>query len=165
MAEPMRPSPMNPICISVAPAPRASGSSRRRHELRCNGIGDRRGQNAIDPGPGRGIERPARKSERSAQLVGVTATPERHADTLVEHPTHCQLNHAPMEQALCELIELPNGVEILRVARRLQLRMNSPRISASDAAVRQHAAAQKPGTQRSVAEGRTVVRETVREYR
>jgi hypothetical protein len=60
------------------------------------------------------IERPACNTERRLYLIGVTAAPERDADTLVEHPTHGQMDHPPVKTALCELIELPHGLEILR---------------------------------------------------
>ena len=42
----------------------------------------------------------------SLQLAGMTAAPQRHADALIEHPTHRQVDHAPLEEILGQLIEL-----------------------------------------------------------
>src|ERR1019366_6778114 len=90
------------------------GTLRRRHELRTDGIGDRCVDGAFDQRALGVIERPACNTERCPYLIGVTAAPERDADTLVEHPTHGQMDDPPVKTALCELIELPNGLEILR---------------------------------------------------
>src|SRR6202035_3531117 len=96
------------------------GALRRRHELGTDGIADRRVHDELDQRSMHRIERPTVNTERRLDLIGVTAAPERYADALVQHPTHRQMNHAPVEAALCELIELPNGVEILRKTRRLK---------------------------------------------
>jgi len=56
----------------------------------------------------------SRHTERSLHLVGVAGAPERHADALVEHPAYRQVNHASVEEISRELIELPNGCQVLR---------------------------------------------------
>src|ERR1700689_3242558 len=141
-----------------------SASYQRCHELRADRSANRVRQDAIDTCPGCSIEGPAIHAERRLQLIGVTATPERGADALVEHPTHRQLNHASVEQALCELIELSDGVEILRKAGRLELRVDAPKVVAFEGGVGAHAAAQQSAAQCSVAQRRNVVGTTVGEY-
>src|ERR1700733_227425 len=70
IAEPMRPSPINPVFISISLQIQSLRSLQRRHELGTNRVGDRGTQEAIDFRPGRGIDRPARHAQRGAQLLG-----------------------------------------------------------------------------------------------
>jgi hypothetical protein len=60
----------------------------------------------------------------------MAAAAERNTDPLIEHPTHCQMNHAPVKAALSEFIELPNGVEVLGKVRRLEFESMRRRSSA-----------------------------------
>jgi hypothetical protein len=113
----------------------SSSPRRGRHELGPDGVGDHLAQDAIDSRPGGGVERPTCYTERSLQLIGVTAAPKCHADALVEHPAHGQVNHASVEVIPCELIELPNGCEVLCETGRLELRVESPQIVALEGGV------------------------------
>ncbi len=105
-------------------------------------------------------DQPATPSAAS-HLFGVAAAPERNADALVEHPTHRQMDHAPLEAALCELIELPHGLEILGETGRLELRIDAPQIVAVESRIRPHAPAQQPAAERPIAERHDVVGATV----
>src|ERR1700722_3659543 len=140
------------------------GTLRRRHELGTDGIADRRVHDELDERSMHGIERPTVNPEGRLDLIRVTATPERDADALVEHPTHRQMNHAPAEAALREIVELPNGVEILRETRRLKFWVDAPQIVAVKSGVRLHASAQQSSTKRTIAERHDVVGATVRQY-
>jgi NAD binding domain of 6-phosphogluconate dehydrogenase len=57
-----------------------------------------------------GIERPTCHPHCCAQLLGLTPSPKGHADSPVEHPPHCQLNHASVVAALRQLIELSDAL-------------------------------------------------------
>src|SRR5580704_3559144 len=142
---------------------RPSGTLRRSHELRTDGIEDRRSHDAFDLLPVRTLQRPARDTERRLELIEATAAPERNADPLIEHPTHRQLNHTPAVAALSELIELPHGVQILRKTRRLKFRVDAPQIVAVERAVRAHAPAEQPPTQGSITESRNVIGASIRQ--
>src|SRR5882757_156009 len=103
---PMRPRPINPSCIRYSVYVGQLDALQRCHEVRTDWIGDRRVYDALNQIPLLAIERPARNAERCLHLIGETAAPEGDADTLVEHPTHRQMDHAPVEAAPSELIEL-----------------------------------------------------------
>src|ERR1700722_18637335 len=152
IAEPMRPSPMNPSFIQSSPMGRPSGTLRRGHELRTDGIKDRRVHDAFDLLPVRTSQRPARDTQRGLELIRAAAAPQRDADALVEHPTHRQLNHMPAEAALSELIELPHGLEILRKTRRLKFRIDVPQIVTLERGVGSHATAEQASTQGAITE-------------
>src|ERR1700686_1707298 len=98
-----------------------------------------------------GIERPTGNTLGSLHLIGVTAAPERDADALVEHPTYRQIDNAPVEAVLCQLIELLDGVEILGKTRRLKFGVDAPQIVALECSVRVHAPAQQSSTERTIA--------------
>src|SRR5580704_16086002 len=142
---------------------RPSGTLRRSHELGTDGIEDRRSHDAFDLLPVRTLQRPARDIERRLELLGATAAPERDADSLIEHPTHRQLNHTPAEAAPSELIELPHGIQILRKTRRLKLRIDAPQIVAVERAVEAHAPAEQASTQGSITESRDVIGASIRQ--
>src|ERR1017187_4222589 len=128
MPAPMRPSPINPIFIGFSVSSRKLDALQRCHELGTDRIDDRRVHDAFNQFPIGAIERPARNIERRFYLIRVSAAPECDADTLVEHPTHRQMDHAPVKVALCEFIELPHGAEILGKAGRLELWIDAPQI-------------------------------------
>jgi hypothetical protein len=67
------------------------------------------------------------------------------------------MNHAPLEVALCELIELPDSVKILRESGRLEFWVDSPEIIAVEAGVRPHA---PPHIQPPMAHVPSAMRET-----
>src|SRR5579872_6710067 len=93
----------------------------------------------------------------------MTSSPEGHADALVEHPPHRQLNYTALEYPLCKLIELCHGAQILREARALELRIDSTQIIALEGTVGSHATTQESTAQSSVTEGRDLVGEGIRE--
>ena len=66
----------------------------------------------------------------------MTRAPKRHADALVEHPAHGQVNDAPLEAIVRELVEPLNGGEVLRVAGWLEFRVQLPQIIALEGAYR-----------------------------
>src|SRR6266404_351891 len=163
IAAPMRPSPINPSFIRYSVYVGQLDALQRCHELRTDRIGDRRVHDTLDQIPLLAIERPARNTKRCLHLIGVTAAPERDADTLFEHPTHRQMDHAPVEAAPCELIELLHGLEILGKTGRLEFRVDAPQIVAVEGGVRTHAPAQQSSTECAIAERRDVVGTTVRQ--
>src|SRR3984957_12716621 len=158
IAAPMRPSPINPSFISSSPC--GSGglrTLRRRHELGTDRIADRHVHDEFNQRSMRGIERPTGNIERRLHLIGVTAAPQRDADALIEHPSHRQVDHAPVKAALCELIELPHGVEILCKTRRLKFGVDAPQIVTGESGVRAHAPAKQSSTECPITERHDVV--------
>ena len=76
---------------------------------------------------------------------------------MIEHPTHRQVDHTPVEAALCELIELLDGLEILGESRRLKFWIDAPQIVTIERGVRPHASAQQSSTERAIAQRRDAV--------
>src|SRR5258708_11036901 len=122
---------------------------------------DRRIHNAFDQLPVRVIERPTRHAECRFHLIGVTAAPERNADTPVEHPPHRQMDYTPVKTALCQLIELPDGIQILGKSGRLEFRVDTPQIVTVELGVGSHAPAQQSSAERTIAERRDLIGTTV----
>jgi hypothetical protein len=51
-----------------------------------------------------------RYTECCFNLIRAARTPEHNADSLIEHPTHREMDHVSVETTLCELIEASHGV-------------------------------------------------------
>src|ERR1700690_1299489 len=67
------------------------------------------------------------------------------------------MDHPTEKAALCEFIELPNGVEILRKARRLKFGIDASQAVALESRVGAHAPRQQTPTQRPITELHDVV--------
>src|ERR1700722_7587888 len=119
-----------------------SAARRRGHELGTDRIGDRRAHDALNQLAVGAIERPSSDAERRFHLIGVAAAPERDVDSLVEHPTYREVNHAPLKAPLWEAVELVDGAEILGIPGRLEFGVNAPQIIAAELRVLAHPPAQ-----------------------
>jgi len=72
-------------------------------------------------------------------MVRTPRAPQRRRDALIEYPAHGEIEHAARIALMRELIELLDGFEILREARRLEFRVVQAEIVALELAVGPHA--------------------------
>src|ERR1700681_2434258 len=147
--------PFTPIGVATTPAAtpparsckhlrRCCDAARRRgHEFRADRIGDRLPQDPVDLRLGGRIEPPARHFVDRLKLTRVTGAPQRGGDTLVEHPTDRELNHALAEALLSEPIESLHGGKILSKTGREELRVGAAKIVAAENGIRPHASGKK----------------------
>src|SRR5208283_1063414 len=101
-----------------------------------------------------GVERPPENFIDGLQLAGVTRSPQRCSRALREQPAHGQVDGSLAVVLLRELIETANRSEILRVARRPELRVCQAQIVAVEMRICLQLAREQATAQRAVGQGR-----------
>src|SRR5438445_13826878 len=82
--------------------------------------------------------------------------PQRCGDTLVEHPTHREMNNT-LAEAAREPIELLHGCQVLREPRFYEFRVRAPQIVAIESRIRLHSSGQQAAAKRAISQRRDLV--------